>query len=214
VSTINFDSTIIVTDSGLIDPTEKPPVDDRIDQVLISEQYIHERVRGLANQIARDYKGVTKLHIIALLDGAYMIAADLGREIYKAGGPEVDQTFRTGHTYGDEIKTTGEFARKATLSFEPGLATGKDVLLLDDIVDQGITLPEAYQKLLTDTPRSLKTCILLKKRLSKQTLQSVRIDYLGFEIPDKWVAGYGLDAAHDFRNLPCIVTVNRELYRS
>lgn len=191
---------------------------DRIEGILLSEKRIKQRVRILAEKICRNYKGIKELNIVIILKGAFVFAADLGREIHKSGGPEIKYHFIKASTYGKEIKDSGEIKRKVKIELEPKDIKGKNVLLLEDIVDQGFTLFEIQKYLLNQKVSSLKTCVLLNKILMKPTEEVKKLrkklvlDYVGFEIPDRWIAGYGIDAGEDFRHLPCVVIVKEKYY--
>jgi hypoxanthine phosphoribosyltransferase len=195
---------------------------NRIDRILIPEAYLIKRIKALAREICKDYKNAEELILVIILKGAFVFASDLGREIYKIcgfQGPEIRYGFIKAVTYGKEIKHTEETTRKVKIEVKPQDLEGKDVLLIEDIVDQGFTLFKIKQKLLEEeNPKSLKICALLNKKLKNPTIEVSEIknklilDYLGFEIPDRWIAGYGIDAGEDFRHLPFIISVKENYY--
>lgn len=195
---------------------------NRIEKVLIPETCLKRRIQALAQEICRDYENAEELMLIIILKGAFVFASDLGREIYKIcgfQGPEIRYGFTKAVTYGEEIKHSEETTRKVKIELKPQNLEGKDVLLIEDIVDQGFTLFEIKQKLLEEqNPKSLKICALLNKILRSPTKEVEEIknklilDYLGFEIPDRWIAGYGIDAGEDFRHLPYIISVKENYY--
>lgn len=213
------DKPISVPEQGLAGAEEIPtPLANRVDRILIPEHCIQARVRGLAHEVSRDYPDTKRLTLLIVLDGAIVFAADLGREIHRAGGPEVDYRNVKARTYGDEIKGSGEMQRRVEILVEPPDIEGRDVLLIEDIVDQGFTLATIQQILLEKKPASLRTCALLWKRLDAPTQpvqglrDSLEISYVGFDVPDRWVAGYGIDVSHEFRELPFIVAVHEAYY--
>jgi hypoxanthine phosphoribosyltransferase len=195
---------------------------NRIDRILIPEVHLIKRIKALAREICKDYKNQEELIFVVILKGAFVFASDLGREIYKIcgfQGPEIRYGFIKAVTYGKEIKHTEETTRKVKIELKPQDLEGKDVLLIEDIVDQGFTLFKIKQKLLEEeNPKSLKICALLNKKLKNPTIEvgeiknKLILDYLGFEIPDRWIAGYGIDAGEDFRHLPFIISVKENYY--
>jgi hypoxanthine phosphoribosyltransferase len=216
------DEQIRVPEDGLGTPDrdEKVPsgLRKRIDRVLVPEKHIQARVRELAARIGRDHSEAERLTALIVLDGAVVFAADLGRQVHRLGGPEIDYDFIKTRTYGDEIKRDGETDREVQILVEPRCLTGKHVLIVEDIVDQGFTLPRIQESVREQEPASLATCALLSKRLEHPT-EPVRkqrerlvLDYVGFDVPDRWVAGYGIDVRGDFRELPFIVAVNEAYY--
>jgi len=225
-----FDSVIKVPEEGI--PLTKgeglvlsgiPPERERkIDKILIPEQYIKARVKALARKISKDYEMVKEINLVTILKGAFVFASDLGREIYNVSGlkgPEIKFDFIKAVTYGKEIKQTKELQRKVRIELKSQDLRGKDVLLIEDIVDQCFTLWEIKKNLLEkEELNSLRVCALLNKVLTdpsvevRELKENLTIDYLGFEIPDRWIAGYGIDAGGDFRHLPFIVTVKENYY--
>jgi len=195
---------------------------NRIDRVLIPETCLKRRIQALAQEICKDYKNSEELTFVIILKGAFVFASDLGREIYKIcglQGPEIKYGFIKAVTYGEEIKHSEERERKVKIELKPQNLEGKDVLLIEDIVDQGFTLFEIKRRLLEEENlNSLKICALLNKILKNPTREVSEIknklilDYLGFEIPDRWIAGYGIDAGEDFRHLPFIISVKENYY--
>ena len=195
---------------------------EKIDKVLIPETCIKKRIKALAQEISKDYKNTKELNLLTILKGAFVFASDLGREIYNIyglKGPEIRFDFIKAVTYGEEIKNSEEKERKVIIELKPQNLRGKDVLLIEDIVDQGFTLFEIKKKLLEKgNLNSLKICALLNKILKNPTKEvkelknKLDIDYLGFEIPDRWIAGYGIDAGEDFRHLPFIIAVKENYY--
>ena len=163
-------------------------------EVMLGPDVLAARVRELGAAISVDY-GDEPLVVVVVLKGSFMFAADLVRAI---DAPlEVD--FLGVRSYGDATETSGvvQITSDLTRSIE-----GRDVLLVEDIVDTGLTLRFLLDNLRTRGPRSLKLAALLHK--PSRTRAVVPIDYLGFTIPDVFVVGYGLDAAQRYRNLPYV----------
>jgi hypoxanthine phosphoribosyltransferase len=191
---------------------------ERIERVLVPESFIKERVEVLAQQIIQDYRDTDQLTVLIVLDGAVVFACDLGREIHRLGGPEIHYDFIKTRTYGDEIKQEGEAERTVEVLVEPRPLKGKHVLVVDDVLDQGFTLFKVTGIARAHEPSSLRVCTLLSKRLDKPTevvrgiRESLDVSYVGFEVPDRWVAGYGIDVSGDFRELPFVVVANEEYY--
>jgi hypoxanthine phosphoribosyltransferase len=198
--------------------TVPPGLRKRIDRVLVPEKHIQARVRDLAARVCRDHREAERLTALIVLDGAVVFAADLGRQVHRLGGPEIDYDFIKTRTYGDEIKQDGETDREVKILVEPRRLTGKHVLIVEDIVDQGFTLARIQEMIREQEPASLATCALLSKRLEQPTAPvrkqraNLVLDYVGFDVPDRWVAGYGIDVRGDFRELPFIVAVNETYY--
>jgi hypoxanthine phosphoribosyltransferase len=168
-------------------------------RVLITEEEIQERVGLLARQISEDFKGTRQLYLIGILKGAFIFLADLTRQLRVAH--IVD--FMALSSYG---KTTTSGAVRILMDLREPIE-GQHVLIVEDIVDSGHTLNYLYHVLEGRRPASLHTCVFVSK--TRQRLE-VPIDYLGFEIPDVWVVGYGLDFADRFRTLPYIAELKKE----
>jgi hypoxanthine phosphoribosyltransferase len=165
-------------------------------QTLISAERIQERVRGLAREIRRDHpEGV---HLVCVLKGAFMFLADLARAL--EGDATLD--FMALSSYGTSTKSSGQVQLLKDL--DSGLE-GRDVVIVEDIVDTGLTLGYLQDILRARSPRSLRTACLLSKPSRRQL--EVKVEYIGFSIEDKFVVGYGLDYAEKFRNLPYIAVI-------
>jgi len=163
-------------------------------EVLISADDVAAKVRALGAAITRDYRD-RDLVIVVVLKGSFVFAADLIRNI----GLPLEVDFLGVRSYGDSTETSGvvQITSDLTRTIE-----GKDVLLVEDIVDTGLTLRFLLDNLATRAPRSLKLAALLHKPARTRT--QVAIDYLGFSIEDVFVVGYGLDYAQRHRNLPYV----------
>jgi hypoxanthine phosphoribosyltransferase len=168
-----------------------------IGRILLAEDAILRRVRELGQQISNDYRG-KEITIVCVLKGAIVFLADLLRSLDVPTGLDFVQI----SSYGDGTKSSGkvEFLQCLTTDIE-----GRDVLIVDDIVDSGLTLHCLRKALLAKRPASLKLCVLLDKDKSRN--EDMKIDYAGFEIPDKFVIGYGLDYAGQYRGLRYIATL-------
>jgi hypoxanthine phosphoribosyltransferase len=172
----------------------KPVVD-----VLIPEDVIAERVTGLAKDIA--HACPEDLLIVVILKGSFVFAADLLRALDRAGArPQVD--FMTLSSYGDGMRSSGTVTLSRDISED---VTGRHVLIVDDILESGRTLLFARDLLSGRSAESVKTCLLLDKASKRQA--PIEADFIGFEISDQFVVGYGLDLAHHYRGLPYIGVV-------
>lgn len=174
---------------------------EEVDSVLIGEKEIAARVRELAADIERDFTD-RDLLVVALLTGTVPFLADLIRHITLP----LRLDFMGVSSYGNNT-APGELVFTKELRLE---AQNRDVLLVDDILDTGKTLRTVIDKLNALEPRSLKTCVLLEKK--SRRAENVTADYVGFDVPDAFVVGYGLDYAERYRNLPFIGILKPEVY--
>ncbi len=175
-----------------------------IDQVLITREQIEERVQSLGEQITLDYQDSENLLLLGLLRGSVVFITDLMRTIRRP----MTMDFMSVSSYsGSESSGWVRIDSDHKTSIE-----GWDVILIDDIVDTGITLHTVKKLLIDRKPRSLRTCALLDK--TERHKIDVPIDYLGFSIPDHFVTGYGLDIDEKGRNLPYIASVDLEKYKA
>jgi len=176
-----------------------------LDEILITEKALQERVAELGIKISQDYAGMQP-HLICILRGGVMFLADLIRHITVPS--TID--FMAISSYGMGARqSTGKV--RITLDLQEDIRD-RDVLLVEDIVDSGYTIATVLEFLRTRHPSSLRVCTLLNKAERREI--QVPIDYCGFVIPDKFVFGYGLDLDELYRNLPFIGTVNPERYHS
>ncbi len=159
---------------------------------LLSEETIQTRIREIAAQIDADYSTATTLYMICILKGACYFLADLSRAIRR----EVFIDFMGISSYGKEKTTSGEV--KITKDLDISLE-GADVLIVEDIIDSGVTLSYLTRLLQQRKPKSVKVAALLDK--PERRLRPVEVAYTGFRIPDEFVVGYGLDYAEKYRNL-------------
>ncbi len=169
-------------------------------EVLISKDEIRKRVSELGCKITQDFKGKTPV-LVSILKGGGFFIADLAREIKLSVSIDYIETA----SYGEETESSGSVKITKDLS-KP--VQGKDVIIVEDIIDTGYTL-EAVKKLMrVRGASSVKICVLLNKPSRRKV--RVKIDYCGFEIPDKFVVGYGIDYAEKYRNLPYIAVIKRD----
>jgi hypoxanthine phosphoribosyltransferase len=173
---------------------------DKVGSILVGEQELKERVQELGRQITDDYRG-KNLVMIGILKGAVLFLSDLIKEIKL---PLVID-FMAVSSYGSSTKSSGVVRILKDLDEE---IEGKDVLIVEDIVDTGLTLHYLVDNLKSRKPASLKICCCLDKP-SRRAIP-VKVDYVGFSIPDEFVVGYGLDYGEKYRNLPYIGILNTD----
>jgi len=163
-------------------------------RVLISEDDIQRRIRELAAEISRDYEGMP-VTLVGVLKGAFIFLADLSRHLTMQRSIE----FMALSSYG--LRTTHSGAVRLIMDLRQSIE-GKHVLVVEDIVDTGLTLHYLLELLSTREPASLRTCALVRKKDRHEV--DIEVDYIGFDIPDVWIVGYGLDYAEDLWALPYI----------
>ncbi len=167
---------------------------------LLTEAEIQKKVKELGAKITEEYEG-KDLIVIGVLKGAYIFFADLVRSIKLP----VKIDFLIASSYGLRTETSGEVKIISDIK-EP--IKGRDVLLIDDIVDSGLTMNYLRKFVSSKGPKSLKVCVLLDKPARRKT--EVTLDYVGFTIPNKYVVGYGLDYQNKYRNLPYVAVLEVE----
>ena len=165
---------------------------------IVTQEEMRARIKELGKQIATDYAGKDFV-LVGVLKGAYAFYADLARAIRIP--LRVDFLIVT--SYGSQSKTSGKVKVVTELTED---IRGKDVLLVEDIVDSGLTVQYLIKTLAKHKPRSIKVCTLLSKP-ERRTI-NVQLDYVGFKIPDKYVIGYGLDYQQKYRNLPYLAVLD------
>ena len=170
---------------------------DGIERVLLSESQVQQRVTELGAELAAHY-GSRKPLLVGVLTGAYVFMADLSR----AMGIELDVEFMAVSSYGLATQTSGvvRILKDLDTAIE-----GKEVLIVEDIIDSGLTLNYLLDVLRRRNPKDIRVVALLKKM--RTDVPPVQVDYLGFEIPDEFVVGCGLDAGRRYRNLPYVAVV-------
>ncbi|MEI7532832.1 MAG: hypoxanthine phosphoribosyltransferase [Verrucomicrobiae bacterium] len=173
-----------------------------VQNVLITDEQLAKRIKILAREIEKDFRG-HEMVVVSLLSGTVMFLADLIRYL----NLPLRLDFMGVSSYGAGTES-GELVFTKELRID---VRGRDVLLVDDILDTGKTLSRVIPKLQALKPRRIKTCVLLNK--SARRVEDIKADYVGFEIPDEFVVGYGLDYAERYRNLPFIGVLHPQIYR-
>lgn len=176
---------------------------DKIEQVLLSEAQIADRVREMGEQITRDYAETPNVLLIGVLRGVAVFFGDMMRAI----DLPVDIDFMSISSYGSSTRSSGVVRILKDLDES---ITGRHVLILEDIIDSGLTLSYLVRLLQERRPASLEICTLLDK--PSRRLIEVPVKYVGFSIPDQFVVGYGLDYDQKFRNLPFVGVLKPEVY--
>jgi hypoxanthine phosphoribosyltransferase len=180
--------------------TERQYVLDEIERILLDEETISARVRELAARISADYAEATDLVLVGVLKGSFIFLADLARQLTVPHSVD----FIALSSYNRGTVSTG--AVRLIMDTRSSV-TGRNVLVVEDILDTGYTLDYLLRAFQAREPASLRTCALISKP-DRHEVQ-VDIDYLGFEVPDEWLVGYGLDYADRFRTLPYIGVLKR-----
>lgn len=173
-----------------------------VGEILITRQQILEKTAELGHRITHDYRGKDPL-LICILKGGLMFLADLMREIHLP--LEID--FIAVSSYGDATESSGVV--RILMDLERNIQ-GRHVLIVEDIIDTGQTLNYIIENLRTRGPASIKVCTLLNKPARR--VLDIPLDYVGFDIPDEFVVGYGLDYGEIYRNLPFVGVLKPELY--
>jgi hypoxanthine phosphoribosyltransferase len=173
-----------------------------LEEVLISAERLQHRIAELAAEIDRDYAG-RELLLVGVLKGAVMVMADLARALRLP----VEMDWMAVSSYGSGTRSSGVVRILKDLDSD---ITNRHVLLVEDIVDSGLTLSWLVQNLQSREPASLRVCVLLRKPTAAQ--MDVEAAYTGFDIEEKFVIGYGLDYAERYRNLPFIGTLAPHVY--
>ncbi|MFO7795630.1 MAG: hypoxanthine phosphoribosyltransferase [Promethearchaeati archaeon] len=169
-------------------------------KILITKRQIKSKIKELAKEISRDYEGKIPL-LIAVLKGSFMFLADLVREL----SIDIEIEFIELSSYGKSTESSGEVRVIKWLKKE---IENRDILLIEDIVDTGLTLSSLLNKIKKNSPSSLKVCCLTSKPARREI--DVPIDYLGFDVPNKFIVGYGIDYNEIYRNLPEIYYLENE----
>lgn len=172
-----------------------------LERILITEEQIARRVRQLTHQLHKDFAG-RDLVIVSLLSGTVMFLADLVRHL----SLPLKLDFMGVSSYGAGTES-GELVFTKQLRLD---VRGRDVLVVDDILDTGRTLKRVVAVLRAHKPKCIKICVLLEKKARR--VEKIRADYVGFQIPDLFVVGYGLDFAERYRNLPFVGVLKPEAY--
>ncbi len=174
-----------------------------IKEVLFNEQDINKRIEELGMQISKDYEGKFPL-LVCILRGAFMFLADLVRKI----DIPMSVDFMAISSYGGKTDSTGQV--KILKDLDTSIKN-RHVLIVEDIVDTGLTMDAVTRLLSTRKPASLKIASLLDKE--ERRLIPIKVDYYGFKVPNEFVVGYGLDYEEKYRNLPFIGILKEKIYR-
>jgi len=174
-----------------------------VERILITDAMLARRIRQMGHEIERDFRG-REMVVVALLNGTVMFLGDLIRNL----SLPLRLDFMGVSSYGAGTES-GELVFTKELRLD---VRGRDVLLVDDILDTGKTLTRVQAKLRALKPRCIRTCVLLDKPARR--VEPVKTDYVGFEIPDLFVIGYGLDYAEKYRNLSFVGVLKPEMYRT
>lgn len=174
-----------------------------IEKILLDEEQISKKIKEIGNTISRDYKG-KDLILIGVLKGSIMYMANLAREI----DLPCTMDFMSVSSYGNATTSSGivKILKDLDASIE-----GKDVLIVEDIIDSGITLKYLQKYLRAKNPNSVEITTLLNKPERRKA--DIDVKYIGFEVPDYFLVGYGLDYAEKYRNLPFIGILKEEIYK-
>ena len=178
-------------------------IEKDVAEILIGAEELQAKIAELGRQISKDYRGRNPL-LICLLRGAVVFLSDLIRAI----DIPLEMDFIAISSYGASTESSGVV--RLVMDLKSNI-TGRNVLIVEDIVDSGRTLAYILDNLQTRRPADIKVCTLLSKP-SRREVQ-VELEYIGFEIPDEFVVGYGLDYAEAYRNLPFIGVLKPELYK-
>lgn len=205
----NFTRTVNVPEQGIKLEGEEPSIRDKykddIERVLISKGCLKKRVEHLASEVAGAFEKVREVNCLVVLKGGMFFASDLIRLIDDETELRTRIDFIQASSYYNKSTPSGSVKLK-----ESGLLKGENILLIEDIVDTGGTLKK-LQDYLKEKGKFFKTCVLLDKGLPKSP--GLKIDFIGFNIPNEFVAGYGLDYAGMYRGMPEIVIVKKELLK-
>ncbi len=167
---------------------------------LLTADEIQQRIKSLAEEIERDYPEGDEIHLVAVLKGGFMFMADLVR----AMSARVTMDFMAVSSYGKETKSSGQV--RVLKDLDSSLEN-RNIIIVEDIVDTGLTLAYLQDILKARAPKTVRTACLLSKPSRRQV--DVKVDYIGFTIDDHFVVGYGLDFAEKYRNLPYIAVLNQ-----
>ena len=173
-----------------------------LEKILFTEEQIKERIVELGEQITKDYAG-KKILLIGVLKGCYVFLADLARNI----NLDCEIQFLTASSYGFSSVSSGKVNVNETIDF---VTKGRDIIVIEDILDTGVTLTALHAMIAKQKPASLKICTLLDKPERRE--MPFTADYTGFTCPNEFVVGYGLDYAEKYRNLPYVAVLKKEIY--
>lgn len=173
-----------------------------VSRVLISEEDIAKRIKELGKEISKDYKGTDKdIVFVGILKGSFIFMADLVKEV----DLPIKVDFMSVSSYGNSTISVGDVRILKDLEYN---ITGKHIIIIEDIVDTGYTLSYLKENLSSRGAESVKCCSLLNKEERRVT--DAKVEYVGFEVPNEFVIGYGMDYAEKYRNLPFIGVINED----
>lgn len=175
-----------------------------VETILLDKEVLANRIHELGDEISKDYAG-EEVMLVGILKGASVFLSDLIRHISLT--TYID--YMVVSSYGNSAETSGVVRIIKDLEDD---IEGKNIIIVEDIIDTGLTLEYLRQNLLSRHPKSLKICTLLDKPARRE--REINIDYKGFEVPDEFIVGYGIDYAEKYRNLPFIGVLKREVYEN
>jgi hypoxanthine phosphoribosyltransferase len=173
-----------------------------VETILLDEDVLANRIHELGKEITKDFAG-EEVMLVGILKGASVFLSDLIRQISLP--TYID--YMVVSSYGNSAETSGVV--RIIKDLEDNIE-GKNIIIVEDIIDTGLTLAYLSQNLLSRNPKSLKICTLLDKPARR--ISEINIDYKGFEVPDEFIVGYGIDYAEKYRNLPFVGLLKREVY--
>ena len=173
-----------------------------VETILFDEDVLAKRISELGEEISKDYAG-EEVMLVGILKGASVFLSDLIRHISLPA--YID--YMVVSSYGNSAETSGVV--RIIKDLEDNIE-GKNIIIVEDIIDTGLTLAYLKQNLLSRHPKSLKICTLLDKPARRE--KEITVDYMGFEVPDEFIVGYGIDYAEKYRNLPFVGILKREVY--
>lgn len=177
-------------------------MEEVVKEILVTTDAIQKRVKELGQEITEDYKG-KDLMLVGILKGAVIFMSELAQEIKLP----ITMDFMAVSSYGDSSQSSGVVRIIKDLDSH---IEGKDILIVEDIIDTGLTLDYLTDNLRKRKPNSVRICTLLDKPDRRKI--EVPVDYVGFEVPDEFIIGYGIDYAEKYRNLPYISALKEEVY--
>ncbi|HEY8474274.1 MAG TPA: hypoxanthine phosphoribosyltransferase [Natronosporangium sp.] len=180
--------------------------DADIERVIVTEEQIKDKTVELAKQVAADYESVDDLLLICVLKGAVMFTADFARELGRHG-PRLELEFMAASSYGQGVTSSGVVRVRGDLSTD---ISGRHVLVVEDIIDSGLTLSWLLKYLTSQGAASVEVVTLLRKPAAIKSAPPLK--YVGFDIPSEFVVGYGLDYAERYRELPYVAILKPEVY--
>ncbi len=173
-----------------------------VKEVLFSEEVLKAKVKEIADQISKDYQGKDLL-LVGVLKGANVFMCDLMREI----SFPIQIDFIAASSYGHSTESSGVVKILKDLDYS---IEGKDVIIVEDIIDTGLTLQYLIKNFKSRNPKSIEICTLLNK--PERRIANIDVRYIGYKIPDEFIVGYGIDYAEKYRNLPYIASLKESVY--